>query len=87
MGSSPLCTPLVGFLTENLGEQYGRIGELIRDELGIDTVKQAQTSLSDSDLVEVSGTARCAYHGQTAPQSDPLCPHDCVTAVQADAAA
>jgi hypothetical protein len=67
MSSSPLCTPLVGFLTESLGEQYGRIGELIRDELGIDTVKQAQTSLGDSDLVEVSSPARRISHSDSAP--------------------
>ena len=54
MSASPLCTPLADFLTASLGEQYGRIGELIRDELGIFTLKQAQTSLDDNDLVEVS---------------------------------
>ena len=53
MSASSLCTPLADFLTASLGEQYGRIGELIRDELGIFTLKQAQTSLDDSDLVEV----------------------------------
>ena len=58
MSSSPLCTPLADFLATSLGEQYGRIGELIRDELGIETLKQAQTSLSDSDLVEVRPRAR-----------------------------
>ena len=56
MTSSPLYTSLTEFLTTNLGEQYGRIGDLIRDELGIDTLKQAQTSLNESDLVEVRAT-------------------------------
>jgi hypothetical protein len=55
MSSNLLCTPLEDFLATSLGEQYGRIGELIRDELGIDTLKQAQTSLTESDLVEVRG--------------------------------
>ena len=56
MTSSPLYTSLTEFLTTNLGEQYGRIGDLIRDELGIDTLKQAQTSLNESDLVKVRAT-------------------------------
>ena len=55
MSSNLLYTPLEDFLAPSLGEQYGRIGELIRDELGIDTLKQAQTSLTESDLVEVRG--------------------------------
>lgn len=55
MSSNLLDTPLEDFLATSLGEQYGRIGELIRDELGIDTLKQAQTSLTESDLVEVRG--------------------------------
>jgi hypothetical protein len=55
MSSNLLYTPLEDFLATSLGEQYGRIGELIRDELGIDTLKQAQTSLTESDLVEVRG--------------------------------
>ena len=36
-----------------LGEHYGTFGDVIRDELGIETLAQAQTRLTESVLVQV----------------------------------
>lgn len=71
MSARSLARPLVDFLMVQLGEQYGRIGELIRDELGIETLKQAQTSLSDRDLVEVSAASQLSSGRSLARLYDP----------------
>lgn len=73
MASLLLQTPLSDFLATSLGEQYGRIGKLIADELGIDSLSQAQTSLSESDLIEVSAVARCACRRRPRSSSQPRC--------------